>query len=186
MAEKEDIRQSIRQLVKADNNIDTSKKCYVRNVSAGTTDGLMICDCEPLDGTSVIQDVLLTANFDNEKAGLVLVPKIDSVVVVSFIKHDNDNAQAFVSMVSEVDNVYINGNGYGGLVKVVDLVTHLNTSENKINALISAITAWTPVAGDGGAALKAALTSWLASSITPTTQSDIESTKVRHGDGSIS
>jgi len=63
-----------------------------------------------------------------------------------------------------------------------DIATHLNTIENKINALITAVNAWTPVPNDGGAALKTALTTWLGSSLTNTTQANISSTVTFHGD----
>jgi phage baseplate assembly protein V len=52
----------------------------------------------------------------------------------------------------------------------VALATKTQTEMNKIvssvNALRTAISGWAPVAQDGGAALKAALTSWLAQTLT--------------------
>lgn len=182
MAEKEEIRASLQKFLKNPNNAYT-KVCTVIAVSAGPVDGLMICDCEPLDGTAIIEDVRLVANFTDSttKAGFILVPKVDSLVLITFISP----SVAYVSMVSEVDFVYLNGNLYGGLVKVSDLTLKLNNAENKINALITAINGWTPVPNDGGAALKVALTAWLASSLTPTVRADLENTKVNHGDGTL-
>ena len=47
-----------------------------------------------------------------------------------------------------------------GLVKVDDLVTKLNNLEHKVNDLVTVFSGWTPVANDGGAALKTAAATW--------------------------
>jgi hypothetical protein len=65
----------------------------------------MSCDCSPVDGAAAINDVRITADFDNENKW-VLVPKVGSLVVVSFFNKD----LGFVSMVNEVSEVlYKNG-----------------------------------------------------------------------------
>lgn len=65
----------------------------------------MSCDCSPIDGSAAINDVRITADFDNANKW-VLVPKVGSLVVVSFFNKD----VGFVSMVNEVSEVlYING-----------------------------------------------------------------------------
>lgn len=182
MSDGEDIRKAIKETIKNPANA-FSQVCKVVAVSAGTLDGLMICDCEPLDGTPIIEDVRLVAHFDDSttNAGFIAVPKVDSFVIVSYL----NPSTAFVSMVSEVDALYLNGNTYGGLVKVVDLVTKLNNVENDLNTVKAAFAAWVVVPGDGGAALKAIAAAWAAATITPTVRANIENTEVTHGDGSL-
>lgn len=65
----------------------------------------MSCDCSPIDGDAPIKDARITADFDNGNKW-VLVPKVGSVVVVSFFNKD----VGYVSMVNEVSEVlYKNG-----------------------------------------------------------------------------
>lgn len=158
------------------------KTCYARNVSADPLTGVMLIDCESIEDGSVIEDVRLCADFNENSttAGLILVPKIDSIVIVSFI----GESEAYLSMVSEVDYVYLNGNTYGGLVKVEDLVTKINNLETKVNTLISTLTSVTiPLAPSGTypfAPIFSAITP-----LTPTTKTEIENDKVQHGDGTL-
>lgn len=135
------------------------------------------CYCEPLDDSADIQQVRLIA--EKTKDGFILIPKLESLVVVTFLSESS----AYVSMVSQVDEIHLAGINYGGLAKTLEITDKLNNIEDKINDLITAITGWTPVANDGGAALKLALSTWLASSLVPTTMNDITSDTVLHGDG---
>jgi hypothetical protein len=140
----------------------------------------LTCTCTPLNGDADLLDVRLMSQSAN---GFLILPSVDSIVIVSSI----DNRTYYVSMFSEVDEIQLNGDTYDGLVKVGDLVTKLNTIENKLNALITAIgTTWIPISNDGGAALKAligTLTATTLSQITPTVQANIENITVKHGNG---
>ena len=124
--------------------------------------------------------------------GLFYVPKVGSTVIVQ----NNKNLQPYVVMWSAVDEIKLvtggsvmdmtgsliqfNRGANEGLVNVKPAVSAWNNSENKINDLIQAISGWTPVPNDGGAALKAALSSWVASKVPVTAQSDVEDTAVKH------
>lgn len=134
------------------------------------------CDCTPIggDATTNIPGVLLCAENDN---GLVVFPKVGSTVIVALSTRNT----AFVMMYSGIDKVQFMDGSLGGMVKVIDLTTKLNNIENKIDDLITAISGWIPVPNDGGAALKVALTTWLATSLTPTTQSEIENKLILQG-----
>lgn len=77
-------------------------------------------------------------------------------------------------------NTVFNGGSNSGIVKVSPLTTKLNNIENKINQLITVFNTWVPVANDGGAALKAALTAWLSSTLNITLPADIKNDKVQH------
>ena len=73
----------------------------------------------------------------------------------------------------------MNEGALGGMVKVVELTQRLNTIEQDLNSLKSAVAAWVPVAQDGGAALKTAVSTWATSTLTPTQRSDIENQNVK-------
>lgn len=92
-----------------------------------------------------------------------------------------ENYAIIDNMKIDVDSLIFNNGEYGGLTIGSEIAEKLNRIENKINDLILAISGWSPVPQDGGAALKIALSSWLSSNITPLTQaSDIEETKITH------
>ena len=172
---KNEVAAALTEFVTAKSKGNDSLVCKVISVDLPTN----TCYCEPINGDSEIQNVKLTTNITGAGVGFLLIPKINSLVVVSFL----DNSSAQVSMVAEVDEVNINGKTLGGLVKVIDLTTKLNNLENKVNALITGISGWVPVPNDGGAALKVALTAWLSSSLTPTVRANIENILIKQGDG---
>lgn len=78
------------------------------------------------------------------------------------------------------NGVELNGNSNNGLLKVVPTVGKINIVENDLNTLKSLIAGWTPMGGDGGAALKAVLTAWFGSLITNTTTGNLENPNVKH------
>lgn len=143
--------------------------CTVKSVN--TTD--LTCYCEPVDDFADIQQVRL--NADKASDGFLAIPKVDSLVVVTFLSESS----AYVSMFSQVDEIRLCGNGFGGLVVSGSLVTRINGIESKVNAILNLLKTWTVVAGDGGAALKAAMLAVAA--LTPTVESDISSDNVFHG-----
>lgn len=125
--------------------------------------------------------------------GFILIPKEQTQVIVCIMP---DNS-AYVFKCNDIDkiicvidssNSYVfdtngfiwNGGNNGGLIKVIELTQKLNNLENKINNLITIFNSWTPVANDGGAALKTVLTAWVSSSLTTTVRTDIENTKIKH------
>lgn len=182
MSLNEDIRKALKNFMKSSGE-KYGKVCTAINVSCDTVNGLMLCDCEPLDGSAVIEDVRIVADFNvnSTTAGLILVPTEGSIVIVNFL----NSAAAYLTMVSEVDNIYLDGNSYGGLVKVVDVTTKLNNLENLVNKLVAALNAWAPISGDGGAALKTLITAAAPVNLTPTVRANIESTFVKHGDSNL-
>ena len=166
---------ALTEFVETKSKGNDSLVCKVISVDLPTN----TCYCEPINGDSEIQNVKLTTNTTGAGVGFLLIPKINSLVVVTFL----DNSSAYVSMVAEVDEVNVNGKTLGGLVKVIDLTTKLNNLENKVNALITGISGWTPVPNDGGAALKVALTTWYGTSLTLTVRANIENILIKQGDG---
>ena len=173
MEDKGELIDALTEFVRRKSVSLNSVICTVKSYDAPTKTYY----CEPIGDYADLQQVKIIA--DSTKDGFLIMPKINSIVVVSLI---NDNA-GYISMFSEVDEIHLAGVNYGGLAKTADVKTKLNNIENKLNALITAISAWTPAPNDGGAALKVSLATWLASNLTLTTQADISSTEVFHGDG---
>lgn len=167
--------------------------CKVKSVNESD----YTCDCEPVDESADFLDVRLRSIVDNNATGLVSIPKVGSIVLVALIA--NEDAEAFVVSFSELDKIIIenvggmttqwlsnvinlNGDGHKGLVKVVQLTQKLNAVENKLNALLAKYNAHThPYVNVSSPAVTSPTTQLEPGTVTPTQQSDIENTKVKHG-----
>lgn len=148
-----------------------NKACKVKSVSADTITGLMTCDVEIIEDGTVLEDVRLSADFNENttSAGLILVPKVDSIVLVSFL----GDSEAYLSMVSEIDYMYLNGNSYGGLMEIIAFTAKQNSMITALNIQLAAIS--TAIAGVGGA--------YTAVPLNTFSKSDYENTTVKHGNG---
>lgn len=158
--------------------------CKVLSVEGAT------CNVEPINGIADLHNVRLNCSIDST-VGIIITPKEKSNVIV----HQISKVDSYVAQYSEIEKINIeigafkfslNGSemvfneGTVGLAKSDILVSKYNALEQDINTLKQLITGWLPVASDGGAALKLALTTWLAQPITPTTISEIADTKIKH------
>jgi len=165
-----DIREAIRALSGMDQLSYETLICKVKSVDEAN----FTCECEPIDGSADFFGVLLNAD---KKKGFVLVPKVGSFVVVTQMSETT----SCVVMVSDVSQVYIAGDENGGLVKVQILNAALNNLQTEINTLKVAITAlmagYAPI--DGGVALS----TFTALVLPQINISQIENTKVKHGNG---
>lgn len=136
--------------------------------------------CRVRIGGLELSDVRLKAVADGQTEGVLLVvPEVGSRVLVGSLT--GDFRDLAVVGIERFEQLLLGGNGFGGMVKVTELVKQLNAVEKDINDLRSAIAKWGPATGDGGAALKGALTVWLSGNLKPTRQGDIENTKIVHG-----
>lgn len=152
------------------------------------------CDVTPIgDNIADVLGVRLNNTLSTSAKGLITIPKVGSVVTVTFLS----KSDAFVSMFSEIDSYALkitddvtlevsegdkfvfNGGALDGMCLVNDVVTRLNNIENDINTLKTAFTSWVTVPNDGGAALKAVTASWYGSSLILTNKSDIENTDIK-------
>lgn len=171
----EEIARSIREIVGV-KPFDTFV-CTVKSVEGATCTVVRVLDELEISG------VRLNCH-STENSGIVVTPKVDSYVLVTSI----DGRQHFVSQCSEVEKITINcdtkiiindGNN-GGLINIEKLTQKLKTIETDINSLKNKITAWIPVAQDGGAALKGVVETWAGDLLAITQTSDYEDTKVTH------
>jgi hypothetical protein len=166
-----DLRDALRSLVKP-NNDGFSKVCTIDSVDLTT----LTCYCVPLNNDADIINVRLMANIDN---GFLLIPEVNSIVVVSFLSDDS----AYVSLVSKVSEVQLNGKNFDGLVKVQELTDKLNALENKVNDLITACSSQVvTLAPSGTFPLASFFTS--VTPLVPTQQLEIENITILQGDGS--
>ena len=145
----------------------------VSNVQTGSNNEVT-CDIDPINGEVKYKKIQLQAAPGKS---VLMIPSDGSIVVVSLI---NEMA-GFIVLYSDVDSIKFLDGSHGGLVKVVGLVDQLNKIESDINDLKAAISNWTPVANDGGAALKTALATWYGLSLTETERDDVENTDITHG-----
>lgn len=142
-------------------------------------------DVSPLDAGADMFDVRLKAKL-SQVGGIEIVPKVGSTLLVGII--NNDDRQAFVLMVSEVESILLSsetpiklqGDELGGLVVADRIREELNKTKAMVDAIAQSLLNWSPVAQDGGAALKALATSNLSGKTTGN-YSDIENSKVTHG-----
>lgn len=141
-------------------------------------DGVFI-DAEPIDGTAELKGIRLCA-ADDPKV-FIVVPKVGSIVYIQL----SSTSEGIVVGFSEVDEVMLRGEAYDGLVKVGDLVTRLNLIENNFNLFVTAFNALVTVYSahfhiPGG---PTPITPGVpfTTVLTPTIQSMIENTKVKHG-----
>ena len=137
----------------------------------------MSCTVELLDDDVTLYKVRI--NNIGSKEGFICIPSVDSVVVVS--KLQNSDQMHYVSMFSQIEVIMLNGDQYGGLVKVADLVSKINAIEQDLNNIKTVFSAWVPAPGDGGTVLKTAAATWYGQQITPTTENEIVNNKVKHG-----
>lgn len=121
----------------------------------------LTCTCAPLNGNAVFLEVNLNANYQK---GFVLVPKSNSIVIVQMVSE----TRAYVSMVSEVDEILLAGDANGGIVKAVELTAKLNQLITQISANFTAIAATYP---------------YTIVTLTPIVASDFQNNKVKHGNG---
>jgi hypothetical protein len=165
-----DIRQAIQALSGFGDLQYEGVVCNVSDIDLAT----FTCTCTPINGDAEFYDVLLNADADK---GFTLIPANGSLVIIQ----QTSQANAYVTMVSKVDQVYLAGDANGGLVKVQVLNAALNNLQTEINTLKIAITAlmagYAPI--DGGVAL-----STFTSLVLPQINiSQIENTTVKHGNG---
>lgn len=127
-----------------------------------------------------LSDVRLKAVADGKTDKVIMaVPVVGSRVLAGSLT--GDYRDLAVLSLENFDTLILGGNGFGGMVKVEELVGRLNRIEKEINDLKQAISGWKPVAMDGGGALLTALAQWLAVKLAETKRDQIENVKIVHG-----
>lgn len=167
------IRETIQHLAGTHENDTVS----VIDATVDDVDALnRICSCTPIGGSIAAQrtDVRLMAALDD---GILIIPAKDSTVTILL---STFTSPVIVSY-SEVDSIIFRGGDLGGLVLLLAALKSFNQLEKDINNLKNLIKAWTPAPGDGGAALKTALTVWFGQALTITQRVDLENENITQG-----
>jgi len=112
---------------------------------------------------------VVTTNFEVQGANIKLTAPLVDIIA---------GAVNISGAVAINGAITINGGGNGGVPLGAALVTKINKLETTINQLKTKFTAWTPVANDGGSALKAQLSSWHTTPIVPTTATEISNPQI--------
>jgi len=133
--------------------------------------------CNVTDDGYEYYDVRLRASDNGNSNKTMAVPTVGSWVVVSRIKNSDE---LFVSMISEVDEIFLRGGDFGGLVKIEELVNRLNAIEKAFNNLLNEYKLHVhtdPVSGTT-TSMTPPSTQGL---ISETQRSDLENKNVNHG-----
>jgi hypothetical protein len=155
-----------------------------------------LCDVLPSDGGAVLFDVRLKVASNNSELGCYAIPRVGSRVRLVMLD-GQDNAWA-VTDVETIDRfvlhvhggatvevgpngaLALNGEQYGGLVKVQELRQELAKVTTFLSTIRTAIAAAPVTPGDGGGAFKASVSGMLGGLQLPT-YTTIESTRTKHG-----
>jgi hypothetical protein len=175
MAGERDLAEAVKALAGMDDLQYESSLCIVSDVNTTTN----TCTCTPVNGNAPYYDVSLSCDL---KKGFLLIPTNGSQVICT----ETSDTTAYISMVSDVTQVYIAGDVNGGLIKVVDLVTKLNNIENLLNGFISLYNTHIHVGVDSVTFAPVTISPTVAQQttvLTPTVRANIESTVVKHGNG---
>ncbi len=124
-------------------------------------------------------DIILGFGYSDIKpavGSLCLIGIIDGQEVVTFLI----NAEEVELVEIKATNIVYNGGDNFGLVKIKELTDKINVLERDLNLIKNIFNSWVVVPNDGGAALKAATSTWTGQTITVTKQTDIENIKITH------
>jgi hypothetical protein len=180
MSTKGQIKDALTEFVKNTAKTNLSLVC---EVEAGSYDAIKkTVYCIPLDEYADIPNVRICP--EKTVDGFVIIPKDSSLVVVSFM----ENGSPYISMFSEVDEIHLAGQSYGGIAKTLNVKTKINALETEANNFKIAIGLINTAAGVNPATpiTTGLLAGYFAGTnltpITPTTQSEISNDMVKHGD----
>lgn len=136
------------------------------------------CRCEVQIGNIAIPDVRLRASEIVDDGEMLITPKVGTAVTIGSLS--GDLSQLVVLNVDHIESIVINGGKLGGLINIEQLTEKLNTIEDDINSLKNVMSSWTPVAQDGGAALKTSISTWAGQALTKSKRGDYEDETVKH------
>lgn len=113
-----------------------------------TVDGFM---CSVQIGNIEIPSVRLRASETDDDSQMLVVPKIDSAVIVGSLS--GDLSELVVLQVDKVERIEINGGSLGGLIKINELTEKLNDLVNKFNSHTHVVNTTGTAAAQSGTSL---------------------------------
>lgn len=169
MGEIRDIKNALRKLT------ESGEETYCIPCTVSSVDiSAKTCYCVPLDGRADLMDVRLMT--DTSKVGFLIIPKVDSYVIVSMI----NNEGGYVAMFSDVQEIQLNGDNYDGIPIVGNLVQKLNNLENAFNKFVVLYNAHTHVETSTNTLVPSTLNKNV---LTNTTTAMLRNATVKHGNG---
>lgn len=157
------LRDNLMQMIGAGKEI-TIWQGIVKSVE-GTT-------CTVTFGKLDVEGVRLRASLAENESHLLIVPKVNTAVVVGSLS--NDLSLLVVLAVDEVESITINGGKLGGLINIESLT-------QKINELVRTFNNHThQVSTTGSATAQTGTAAAVASKASELNKSDYEDTKVTH------
>lgn len=183
---EEILRQAIESVIRS---------MRIKGIIVGQVSNVTDIDCTvSQEGLPDLENVRLNALADQTDTFFTVVPADGSVVLVGIIEDEqHDGVVLMCSDIQKIiwkigdktfqfdkDLMVINGGKNGGIPIANNTADRLNNLENDLNAIKQVFSSWTPVAHDGGAALKSASASWSGQQLAATQASDLENTKVKH------
>ena len=104
---------------------------------------LILAEVKQVDGTTCtviideleLREVRLRAVVNDEESGIVVTPKVGSMVMISDLSNGNMNDWA-VMMYSEIETIAINGGKNKGLINIEDLTDKLTESRGWCEAAV--------------------------------------------------
>lgn len=150
------------------------KPVTILGTIAAVDENSKTCD---IDDDGFIMYGIRLQSVTNAAAGILKVPKIGAQALAVKIE-DGDGFMLLDC--AEYSKIIFNGGNNGGLINIQSLVNKINAIENDLNSLKTVFKSWTPVAQDGGAALKTAAADWADQTITKTKTKDLEDKTVTH------
>ncbi|MBI9063312.1 MAG: hypothetical protein JEZ14_15125 [Marinilabiliaceae bacterium] len=181
----EEVREAFREFV-----LDLLSFSFTGKVEA--------VDEQSLTATVRHGDLPYTANFksivDDKQEGLWMVPAVGSDV---FCVPEGQSKERFMIVkYSKIDRIYfeigntkcnvtgekivLNDGNNGGVAISQKVIDEIKGIKDDLNSLKNKITAWVPIANDGGAKLKADLATWLTGTLPDPDPNVIINTKVQH------
>lgn len=170
----EEIRKAIKTITKDDKEV-YGTRCTVKSVNLTTN----TCYCLPLDESKA--DLVNVQLIADDQTGFLLIPAVNSIVTVEYLS----NEQYYVSQFSKLQGMQLNGDVNGGLIKIEDLLSAINTRNTTLKtAIAAALTSIdASIVALGGASVSATAFTAATTTITDILKVTIENTTVRHGNG---
>jgi phage baseplate assembly protein gpV len=94
----------------------------------------------------------------------------------SFSKVNTETGEAEVTL----EKITFNGGNNGGILKSEEVKGSDDALVDAVNALKQVFTSWVPVANDGGAALKTAVSTWAGQQLAKKAKATYEDSKILH------
>lgn len=103
------------------------------SIYQGIITGVDGVTCSIRFGSQEVSGIRLRASLSDNDRQILVVPKVDTAVVVGSLS--GDLADLVVLKADEIESIEVNGGKLGGLINIGDLTDKLNKLVNEVNAL---------------------------------------------------